>query len=128
MTEIDAFLQGREGDLAGLVREVTAWTAALGGALDELARERMEGADAREVVRARVSGTGGLLGLSIDARRLRDLDHVELAEAVKQAIGAAKGAMGERLTELTEGLSGRDPSLPGGDPLAPHIERVLREG
>jgi DNA-binding protein YbaB len=128
MKEINAFAEGREGDVAGLLREISAWTGALTGALDELARERLEGSDAAGVVRARVSGDGRLLGLSIDARGLRDLDHVRLAEAVKEAIGAARTAMGDRLTELTAGLTGASEQDGGGDPLAPHIERVLREG
>ncbi|MEV0617194.1 YbaB/EbfC family nucleoid-associated protein [Nonomuraea sp. NPDC050404] len=128
MREINAFLQGREGDVAGLVREISAWTTTLSATMDELARERMDGADARGVVTATVSGEGRLLRLNIDSRKLDGLDHVELAAAVKEAIGAAKAAMGDRLTEITESLAGTDPAVPGGDPLAPHIQRVLREG
>ncbi|HEX4812434.1 MAG TPA: YbaB/EbfC family nucleoid-associated protein [Nonomuraea sp.] len=129
MKEINAFAEGREGDVAGLLREVNAWTGALTSALEELAGERLEGTDAAGVVRARVSGTGRLLGLSIDARGLRGLDHVQLAQAVKEAVGAARVAMGDRLTELTTGLGGPGGlTQDGGDPLAPHIERVLREG
>ncbi|MFC5815489.1 YbaB/EbfC family nucleoid-associated protein [Nonomuraea harbinensis] len=122
MGEIDAFAAGREGDLAALLREMDGWTARVTGMLEELARERLEGADASGVVRARVSGTGRLLGLDIDARGLRDLDHERLAEAVKEAVGAARTAMGDRLAELTG-----DPAS-AADPLAPHVERVMREG
>ncbi|MFB4282574.1 MULTISPECIES: YbaB/EbfC family nucleoid-associated protein [unclassified Nonomuraea] len=129
MKEINAFAEGREGDLAGLLREINDWTGTLASRMDDLAREHLEGADAGGVVRARVSGAGRLLGLSIDGRGLRDLDHVQLAEAVKEAIGAAHAAMGERLTELTAELSGLEASgRAAQDPLAPHVQRVMREG
>jgi DNA-binding protein YbaB len=129
MKEINAFAEGREGDVAGLLREIDQWTGALAKTLDDLARERLEGADERGVVRARVSGAGRLLGLTIDARGLRGLDHVQLAAAVMEAIGTARTAMGDRLTELTAGLTGPEWSpRDGSDPLAPHIQRVLREG
>ncbi|MGI5283946.1 YbaB/EbfC family nucleoid-associated protein [Nonomuraea polychroma] len=129
MREIDAFAEGREGDLSGLLREVNDWTNTLNGKMNDLARERMEGADADGVVRARVSGAGRLLGLTIDSRGLRELDHVQLAEAVKEAIGAAHAAMGDRLTELMADLPGADAlAQAGDDPLAPHIARVLRGG
>ncbi|MGP3955575.1 YbaB/EbfC family nucleoid-associated protein [Nonomuraea sp. 3N208] len=129
MKEIEAFAEGREGDLAGLLREINEWTGTLAGRMNDLAQERMEGMDAAGVVRARVSGAGRLLGLTIDSRGLRGLDNVQLAEAVKEAIGVAHTAMGDRLTELMADLPGADASAQaGGDPLAPHIARVLREG
>ncbi|TMR07578.1 YbaB/EbfC family nucleoid-associated protein [Nonomuraea turkmeniaca] len=129
MKEIEAFAEGREGDLAGLLREINEWTGTLAGRMNDLAQERLEGTDAGGVVRARVSGAGRLLGLAIDSRGLRGLDNVQLAEAVKEAIGAAHTAMGDRLTELMADLPGADASAQAaGDPLAPHIARVLREG
>ncbi|MGI5269174.1 YbaB/EbfC family nucleoid-associated protein [Nonomuraea sp. CA-218870] len=112
-----------DGDLAALLREVDGWAAGLARTLDELARERLEGTDATGAVRARVSGTGRLTGLDIDARGLRDLDHEGVAWAVKEAVAAARSALGDRLTELTGG-----PVDGATDPLAAHVERVMREG
>ncbi|MGW0801891.1 YbaB/EbfC family nucleoid-associated protein [Nonomuraea sp. NPDC002799] len=130
MNDVNAFAEGREGDVGGLLRQVNAWSAAMAGRLEDLKRERLEGTDEKGVVRARISGEGRLAGLTIDPRGLRDLDNLQLAQAVMGAIGAAHAAMGERLTELTADLAGPgqqfDPA--GGDPLAAHIERVLREG
>lgn len=123
MSEIDAFAAGREGDLAGLLREVDAWSARIARTLDELAAERLDGADAVGAVRARVSGTGRLLALDIDGRRLRGLDHEQLAEAVKEAVGAARAALNDRLTELAPG-----PPAGDADPLGTHVRRVMREG
>ncbi|MFI7698244.1 YbaB/EbfC family nucleoid-associated protein [Nonomuraea sp. NPDC049480] len=129
MKEINAFAEGGEGDVGRLVREINEWTGTLTRTLNDLAHEQLDGTDERGVVRARISGAGRLLGLTIDSRGLRDLDHVQLAEAVKEAIGAAHGTMGDRLTELTAGLVDPRWTTPdGGDPLASHIQRVLREG
>ncbi|SDH82496.1 YbaB/EbfC family nucleoid-associated protein [Nonomuraea jiangxiensis] len=129
MKNVRDFAEGREGDVNGLLREVNEWTGALAGAMEGLSREELEGVDETGVVHVKVSGEGRLLRLNIDPRGLRDLDHVQLAAAVKQAIGAAHTAMGDRLTELTAHLTGPQTSVPdGGDPLAPHIERLLREG
>ncbi|WP_188191138.1 YbaB/EbfC family nucleoid-associated protein [Nonomuraea sp. SYSU D8015] len=129
MKEIKAFAEGREGDVTGLLREINEWTGALNRTMDDLARERLEGADERGIVRAKISGTGRLLGLTIDSRGLNDLDHVQLAAAVMEAVGAARAAMGDRLTELMSDLVGPEWSAqPGEDPLASHIQRVLREG
>ncbi|TMR96940.1 YbaB/EbfC family nucleoid-associated protein [Nonomuraea basaltis] len=129
MTEINAFAEGREGDVTKLLREVNGWTDALNRTLEELAQERLEGMDGTGAVRARVSGAGGrLLGLTIDPRTMRNLDHVELAQAVMEAVTAARAAMGDRLTEFTTGLGVPAAPESGADPLAPHVQRVLREG
>ncbi|MEW9546964.1 YbaB/EbfC family nucleoid-associated protein [Nonomuraea sp. NPDC050783] len=130
MSETEAFAGGRDGDLAGLLREVEGWSARVAGTLDELGRERLEGVDARGAVRARVAGTGRLLGLHLDPRKLRELDHVQLAEAVKEAVGAARAGIAERLAELTGDPAGPGAPAHGGvaDPLADHVRRVMREG
>ncbi|MFI7616273.1 YbaB/EbfC family nucleoid-associated protein [Nonomuraea terrae] len=126
MSEVSAFAEGREGDVAGLLRHVNDWAGVLNERLTTLAREHLDGRDRTGAVRARVSGAGRLVGLTIDPRGLRHLDNVQLAQAVMEAIAAARSAMGDRLTELTADLAG--PDLPDGDPLAPHVERLLREG
>ena len=127
MRRVEAFAGGRPDDVDGLLRETDDWARTLTGALGELADERLAGADPSEVVSAEVSGTGRLRGLSIDPRGLRDLDHVQLAQAVCAAIAAAHLAMGERLTEVVQDLTGRAPDTTGtADPLDGHIRNVLR--
>ncbi|GAA2356586.1 YbaB/EbfC family nucleoid-associated protein [Nonomuraea africana] len=129
MKQVNSFHDGREGDLGGLLREVGEWTGALAGALRDLAEERLSGSDSAEVVRAEVSGEGRLLGLSIDPRGLRDLDHVQLSEAVQEAIVVARIAMGGRLTEVMAELAGPAASAETGrDPLEPYIKGVLGRG
>ncbi|GGO83002.1 YbaB/EbfC family nucleoid-associated protein [Nonomuraea cavernae] len=123
MRELDIFGAGGEGNLSGLLREVGSLLDSLTGALDEMSEARLEGTDSTGAVRAEVSGVGRLLGLSIDPRGLRDLDHVQLAEAVGEAIAAAHVAMGERMTEVTEGLAA---PTTGDDPLDSYIQQVLR--
>lgn len=126
MSDFSAFASGAEGDVAGLVRRVQAWAGTLDERLASLARERLDGTDRTGTVRARISGDGRLTGLAIDPRGLRGLDHVQLAQAVMEAIGAAHSIMGDRLDELTADLSGPD-AVPAADPLARHIDRLLRE-
>ncbi|MFI6500355.1 YbaB/EbfC family nucleoid-associated protein [Nonomuraea typhae] len=125
MKEVEAFGQGRIGDLDGLIRELDGWTGALNQALAELADSSLEGADPGEIVRARVSGAGRLQSLTIDTRKYRDLDHLALSQAVQEAVTAAKLAIGDRLTELTAGLAPATDD-PGADPLAPYVDNVLR--
>ena len=130
MKRVEAFAGARQDDVDGLLRETDGWARTLAGALGELEEERLAGADPSEVVRAEVSGTGRLRGLSIDPRGLRDLDHVQRAQAVCAAIAAAHLAMGERLTEVVQDVTGRAPDTTGTegatDPLDGHIRNVLR--
>lgn len=124
MKNTAAFNEGREGDVAGLVREVQGRVGALADLLHGLNEEVVEGTDATGVVVARVSGAGRLLGLTIDPRAMRDLDHVAMSAAIQGAIGAARGETGERLARAMEEFA---ESPPHGDPLAPYVEALLRE-
>jgi DNA-binding protein YbaB len=117
--------EGGPDDVTGLLREADGWARAMAGALGELAEERLAGTDPSQVVRAEVSGTGRLRTLSIDPRGLRDLDHVQLARAVQEAVVAAHRTMGERLEEVVQGLSGLG-GASAADPLEGHIRNVLR--
>ncbi|MEV4294867.1 YbaB/EbfC family nucleoid-associated protein [Microbispora rosea] len=141
MRNTAAFNEGREGDVAGLVREVQGRVGALADLLHGLSEEVIEAADATGAVVARVNGAGHLLGLSIDPRAMRDLDHVAMSAAIRGAIGAARSETGERLAMAMEGFTAdsmRDPTadVPGnfagspspGDPLAPYVQALLREG
>jgi len=123
MRHVESFAEGRPDDVTGLLREADGWSRTLAEALGELAEQRLTGADPAEVVRAEVSGTGRLRQLSIDPRGLRDLDHVQLAQAVQAAIVAAHLTMGERLEEVVQGLTG---TTSAADPLEGHIRNVLR--
>lgn len=124
MRNTAAFNEGREGDVAGLVREVQDRIGALADVLGGLSAEVVEGADATGAVVARVSGAGLLLGLTIDPRAMRDLDHVAMAAAIQAAIGAARDATGKRLAEAMRDFE--EPPPPA-DPLAPYVRALLRE-
>jgi DNA-binding protein YbaB len=126
MTHSDAFNEGREGDIPGLIREIEGWVDAFAGALRDLEERRLTGADDTGRVAATVSGSGRLLRVAIDPRAMRDLDHVALGQAVLQAVGAARGAMGEGLTETMTTLTGGRPE-PDLDVLDKYFDAVLRE-
>lgn len=128
MRNTAAFNEGREGDVAGLVREVQGRVGALADLLHGLSEEVVEGTDATGAVTARVTGAGHLLGLRIDPRAMRDLDHVAMSAAIQGAIGAARGATGERLAKaMGDFTSDSGDAPPPGDPLAPYIQALLRE-
>ncbi|MGW5261244.1 YbaB/EbfC family nucleoid-associated protein [Microbispora sp. NPDC004025] len=129
MRNTAAFNEGREGDVAGLVREVQGRVGALADLLHGLSEQVAEGTDATGAVVARVSGAGHLLGLTVDPRAMRDFDHLAMSAAILGAIAAARSEVGERLgkamADFTAG-SGEEP--PPGDPLAPYVQALLREG
>ncbi|GAB3152162.1 YbaB/EbfC family nucleoid-associated protein [Microbispora hainanensis] len=136
MRNTAAFDEGREGDVAGLVREVQGRVGALADLLRTLSEEVVEGADATGAVTARVTGAGRLLGLSIGPRAMRDLDHVAMSAAIQDAIGAARGATGDRLATAMRDFTGDSTAdftadfgdaPPPGDPLAPYVQALLRE-
>lgn len=124
MRHAAAFNEGGEGDVTGLVREVHGRVGVLADLLRDLGEQVAEGTDATGAVVARVSGAGRLLGLAVDPRAMRDLDHVAMSAAIRNAIGAARGAMGERLAEAMAEFAG---SPPPDDPLAPYVRALLRE-
>ncbi|WP_169950619.1 YbaB/EbfC family nucleoid-associated protein [Microbispora sp. H11081] len=124
MRNTAAFNEGGEGDVAGLVREVQGRVDALAGLLRGLGEEVAEGTDATGAVAARVSGTGDLLGLRIDPRAMRDLDHEAMSAAILAAIGAARAATGEMLARAMADFAEEPPP---GDPLAPYVRALLRE-
>ncbi|MEV4892478.1 YbaB/EbfC family nucleoid-associated protein [Nonomuraea sp. NPDC055795] len=126
MTHGDAFQQGRDGDLAGLIRDFEGWVDAFAGALRELAEQRLTGVDDTGRVEATISGTGRLLRVTIDPRAIRDLGHAELGPAVLQAILAARAAMGEGLEKTMTALSGGRPPAEQ-DVLRPYFDAVLRQ-
>ncbi|NUW33743.1 YbaB/EbfC family nucleoid-associated protein [Nonomuraea sp. SMC257] len=128
MRDVKAFAANGPEDLTRLLREADGWNRALNEALSGLEEERLAGTDPSGVVRAEVSGSGRLRGLSIDPRGLRGLDHVQLAHAVQEAIAAAHRAMGDRLTEVVEDLAGPargTTSADAADPLDGYIRNVL---
>jgi DNA-binding protein YbaB len=126
VTQSDAFNRGREGDVAGLIREIEGWVDAFAGALRDMEEQRLTGADGTGRVAATVSGSGRLLRVAIDPRAMRDLDHVALGQAVLQAVSAARGSMGEGLNATMEALTGGGPQLDQ-DVLEPYFDAVLRE-
>jgi DNA-binding protein YbaB len=126
---VNTFHGGGEGDVAGLLREVDGWVATLTATLRDAEEQRAEGADPSGRVVAKVSGSGRLLGLTIDPRAMRDLDHVAMAEAATQAIDAARVASADHLAEALGELEGAPLSAEAGrDPLEPYIRTLLQEG
>ncbi|MCG5218952.1 YbaB/EbfC family nucleoid-associated protein [Streptosporangium sp. KLBMP 9127] len=129
MKHIGTFNEDGKGDVGSLLGEVGGWMAGLTETLREAGEQRMEGADPTGQVVAKVSGSGQLLGLSIDPRAMRDLDHLAMAETVVQAIGAARLASAEHLTQALEDMAGAQSAVGApSDPLKPYIDAVLREG
>lgn len=126
MTHGDAFRGGMEGDVTKLIRQIEGLVDAFAGALHDLEGQRLTGADGTGRVAATVSGSGRLLRVAIDPRAMRDLDHTALGQAVLQAIGAARGAMGEELNETLNALNGDWPQ-PDQDLLEAYFDAVLRE-
>ncbi|MEU0566630.1 YbaB/EbfC family nucleoid-associated protein [Nonomuraea sp. NPDC005983] len=128
MKHIDAFNAGGAGDVPGLIREIEGWVDAFAGAMRELDEQEVTGADDTGLVVATVSGSGRLLHVAIGPKAMRDLDHVAIGQAVQQAIGAARVAMAEGLTQMVDTLAtGRPRPDPGHDPLAPYFDAILRE-
>jgi DNA-binding YbaB/EbfC family protein len=81
----------------------------LAKAQEELAEERLEASAGGGMVTAVVSGSGELVEIRI-AREAVDPDDVELLQdtvlaAVREAIAKAKERQGERMQEVTGGLS-----------------------
>ncbi|GAA3470092.1 YbaB/EbfC family nucleoid-associated protein [Nonomuraea roseola] len=128
MTYGDAMGAGGEGDVRGLLRQVEGWVDAVAGTLRQLDEQKVTGTDSAERVVATVSGAGRLLEVRIDGRSMRDLDHVVIARAVLEAIGAAREIMADNLGVAMSALNGGqiDPD-PGHDPLDQYFDAVLRE-
>jgi DNA-binding protein YbaB len=132
--QITAFTAGADGDVAGLLREVGEQVDRLTAALRDLSGREVEAGTADGGIRARVSGAGRLLAVTVGARAMRDLDHEELGRAVVEVIRQAREAAGTELAEAVAEAAGArppGPAEPGGtgvpaDPLAPAVDALLR--
>ncbi|SDI30306.1 Conserved DNA-binding protein YbaB [Sinosporangium album] len=128
MRHNDAFDTG-PGDIGKLVGDIHNWVDAMATTLRELEEQTLTGYDESGRVTAKVSGSGRLLKVTVAPQAMRDLDHVEVAEAVRQAIEAARIAMAEELTTamnaLTHGMPQPDPNH---DPFAAYFNDILRGG
>ncbi|MFC4112060.1 YbaB/EbfC family nucleoid-associated protein [Nonomuraea zeae] len=115
--------------LPEMLREVGRMADAFAGEAREAEERRVTGADRTGQVTATVSGSARLLDVRIGARAMRDLDHVELSQAVLEAVGAAREAAAEELTEVLGRLNGGGRPQPGarGHPSARDLDAMLRE-
>ncbi|GLW12862.1 hypothetical protein Misp01_79900 [Microtetraspora sp. NBRC 13810] len=128
MKPADAFGAGEGEELQGLFREVERLAAAFAAGTREAEERRVTGADGTGRVVATVAGSARLLQVRIDPRAMRDLDHVELSQAVLDAVGAAREAAAEGLTELLGGLNGgRSQPDSADNPLTRHLDAIVRE-
>ncbi|MEV2267742.1 YbaB/EbfC family nucleoid-associated protein [Nonomuraea africana] len=128
MKHTDAFSAGNGEDLPGLFREVERLADAFAGGMREAEERRVTGADGSGRVVATVSGAARLLDVRIDHRAMRDLDHVELSQAVLDAVRAAREAAAEGLTEILGSLNGGRPQPdPEDNPLTGYLDAMLRE-
>ncbi|WP_336210919.1 YbaB/EbfC family nucleoid-associated protein [Nonomuraea sp. LPB2021202275-12-8] len=126
MKPLDPFDIGGGEDVLKLVSEVQGWVDSLAGVMRELEEQELTGADETGRVVATVSGSGRLLHLAIAPPAMRDLDHVAIGQAIQDAIGAARAAMGEALTQTMETLSDGRP-WPAEDPFASYFDMILKE-
>jgi DNA-binding protein YbaB len=119
-------------DVRELARQVETWIGGFAATLRDLDEMEVTGAGAGGHVQAKVSGAGRLRSVTIDPRAMRDLDHVALGEAIREAVQSARAVAGEEVGNAFADLTGRPLPEPGGalpeDPLAPYIQALLREG
>lgn len=128
MKHSEIFNASGGSDLRGMIREAEDLVGVFAGALRELDEQKLTGADATGRVVATVSGSGRLLHVRIDPRAMRDLDHVAVGRAIREAVGAAREAMAECLSEAMGALGGLSQPGPDHDPLGPYFDAILREG
>ncbi|MFE3448591.1 YbaB/EbfC family nucleoid-associated protein [Nonomuraea sp. NPDC059194] len=128
MKHTDAFSAGDGEELAGLFREVDRLADAFAGGMREVEERKVTGADSTGRVVATALGSARLLDVRIDPRAMRDLDHVELSQAVLEAVRAAREAAAEGLNEILGGLNnGRPQPGPDDNPLTRYLDAILRE-
>ncbi|WP_431898388.1 YbaB/EbfC family nucleoid-associated protein [Nonomuraea sp. bgisy101] len=114
-------------DIGRLVHEIAGHTEAIAATMRELEHRKLTGSDGTAGVTATVSGTGQLLEVLVTPLAMRELDHVELAEAVREAIDAARVAMADELTEAMNAVTGELPQPdPDHDPFARYLDDLLR--
>ncbi|MEU8108964.1 YbaB/EbfC family nucleoid-associated protein [Nonomuraea muscovyensis] len=128
MPHTDAFDGGDGEGFPELFREVGRLADAFADEMREAEERRVPGADGAGRVVATVSGSARLLHVRVDARAMRDLDHVELGQAVLDAVRAAREAAAQGMTEAVGRLNGGRPQ-PGPDdnPLGRYLDAMLRE-
>ena len=93
-------------DLQGLLQQAEYMQAQLVEAQAELARTEVSGSAGSGLVTARVTGTGELIGLSIDPRMFLSKDAAETAEMVADLVVAAVRNASRAAQELREQAMG----------------------
>jgi DNA-binding protein YbaB len=111
-----------------LFREAERLADTFAGGMREAEERKVTGADGTGRVVATVSGSARLLRVRIDPRAMRDLDHVELSQAVLDAVRAARESAAEELNENLGRLNGGRPQPgPEDNPLTRYLDVILRE-
>ena len=97
-------------DMNSLLEQAAAMQQQLMAAQEELANRRVEGSAGGGLVKATVSGTGDLLGLTIDPAACDPQDTETLADlvlaAVRDAASNAQEQAAQAMGELTGGFGG----------------------
>jgi nucleoid-associated protein EbfC len=112
---------GDQPDMNELLQQAQQMQQQLMEAQQELAQTEVEGTSGGGLVTARVSGTGDLVGLSIDPKACDPADTETLADmvvaAVQHATSTAHERAAQRLGPMTGGLGGEAPGAGSGGAL-----------
>lgn len=101
-------------DMQALLAQATALQQQLMAAQDDLANRRVEGSAGGGLVRATVSGTGDLVGLTIDPEACDPKDTETLADLVVAAVhDAASNAQQQAAQQIGDVTGGLGAELPG---------------
>ena len=102
-------------DMNALLEQAAAMQQQLMAAQEDLAARRVEGTAGGGLVTATVTGTGDLVGLSIDPQACDPADTETLADlvvaAVRDATSNAQEMAAQQMGELTGGFGGELPGL-----------------
>jgi nucleoid-associated protein EbfC len=106
---------GQQPNMQQILKQAQQMQEQLMAAQSELAEARVDGSAGGGLVRATVSGSGELIGLTIDPEALDPDDTDTLADlvlaAVRDATSGAARLQQEKMGPLTEGLGGM--GMPG---------------
>lgn len=102
-------------DMQSLLEQATAMQQQLMAAQEELTNARVDGSAGGGLVKATVTGTGELVGLTIDAEVCDPSDPETLADlvvaAVRDAAENAQQVAAQQMGDLTGGFGGEAPDL-----------------
>jgi DNA-binding protein YbaB len=100
-----------EDVLRQLRTEISNALAGAAELIESIPERRYEATSSDGMVTAVVSGSGGLLGVSVDPRARWELDNIALGEAVRDTVNAAEAKAAEALNGSLGNISIHDVSL-----------------